>query len=153
MVGFVGLRTPAGMGIAALAALASLVGTSPVAAAPPVKVPDLAVKSMSILGPNTQYAFNSVAIVQNLGKAPVDLGPVTIQAYYSPDTELDVVNDLAACSYIATGTLKAHQSVEVRNGCSATPRAGDRYLLVVVDYSNNLRESDETNNISYVSLP
>jgi len=64
-------------------------------------------------------------------------------------------NDGGACGVIMSGSLAPGATIDVVVGCSAAPPPppGEGYLLVHVDITGVVAESDETNNVGAVISP
>ncbi|KIG16968.1 Fibronectin type III domain protein [Enhygromyxa salina] len=83
--------------------------------------------------------------VDNLGLD--DIGPYTVRFYYSSDQNI-TNNDTLLCSVNAPG-LAGNSATVVEDQCMVPELEGDYYLGVIVDPSNVIAETDETNNIAF----
>ena len=120
--------------------------------------PDLIVQNIA-LGDGGATSNGYTVTVKNDGTGPADLAgsspPLTsvgVQGWYSVDTTIDGT-DSPACGKAMTGTLAAGATTNVVVGCTLGPTAAGMYLLIHVDATNALTESDETNNVGILSLP
>ncbi len=98
--------------------------------------------------------FPYTATVRNAGGAPVDVQDVGVQGWYSEDTQ--VGGDTPACGRTLSTTsrlLNPGAEVSVSINCSLLPQPAQRYLLVQVDASNRVEESDESNNVGVLQVP
>jgi len=130
-----------------------LLAGGPTAAAPQPrsKGPDLVVQAVVH---DTAHPFNYAVTVQNIGTASANVKGVVVRGVYSPETTVDAA-DAPACERTLSDTsltLAVGAALTVTVGCSFAPGAGDRYLLVQVDATNTIRETDETNNVGNVPL-
>lgn len=82
------------------------------------------------------------ATIDNLGLS--DVGPYTVRFYYSSDQTI-TTNDTLLCSVDEAG-LAANTATVVADQCVVPALAGDYYLGVIVDPTNVIAETDETNN-------
>jgi hypothetical protein len=89
--------------------------------------------------------------VRNAGTDPASLAGVSLQGRYSADTVIDG-SDSPACGVVLAGTLAPGASTPVSVGCSGAPGPTHNYLLVRVDETGTLAETDETNNVGIASL-
>jgi hypothetical protein len=113
--------------------------------------PDLIVQAIAFTAPANYPPHSYTVTVKNLGNGSADLSGVALQGYYSPNTTYP--GDNPACGTTMSGTLTPGATTDVPVGCSFAPAAGDTYLVVKVDATNVLAESDETNNVGSVALP
>jgi hypothetical protein len=113
--------------------------------------PDLTVGTIVFSTPSGYPPESYTVTISNVGSGPADLSNVIVQGYYSTDTTIGG-SDLPACGLTLSGTLAAGASIDVPVGCSE-PRPSGEYLIVEVDASNALTESNEANNTGYVLVP
>jgi CARDB len=131
----------------------SLLAGGPTAAAAPknVKGPDLVVPAVVL---DSTHPFSYAVTVQNAGTVSANVKGVVVRGVYSPDTTVDP-SDTPACQRTLSDTnltLGVGVALTVSVTCSLAPGAGDRSLLVQVDATNLIRETDETNNVGSVPL-
>jgi hypothetical protein len=108
--------------------------------------PDLDIAGI-ILGDGVT-AQGYVVVVRNLSNAAADLTGVGVQGYYEPTTTYDSTTGTGACGQtFNNGTiLGAGATINITVGCSGAGASGDKFLVVRVDNTNALAESDEANN-------
>lgn len=123
-----------------------------VATEPPAALPDLVVQSIAFTAPPNYPPHSYTVTVLNQGEGPAELSGAGVQGYYSADQELDPATDSGACGVSMSGTLAAGATTDVPVGCSAPPGDGHAYLLVHVDITNVVAESNDANNIGSAPL-
>jgi uncharacterized repeat protein (TIGR01451 family) len=116
--------------------------------------PDLVVDSIAFTAPSNYPPYSYTVTVKNQGTATADLSGVAVQGYYSASAGV-YPGDQPACgsSFNSGTTLAPGATATIAVGCSqpsSTP--GDGWLVVKVDSSDKVVESDETNNVGSVSL-
>ena len=114
---------------------------------------DLVIQSVVLGAPagspqaNTPHPWT--AVIANAGNAPATVYLVNLSGVYSTDTVVGNGDDAGACgtvlSQIPDTVLQAGATMQVVVGCGAVPTGA--YLLATVDSSNEVVESDETNNV------
>lgn len=115
-----------------------------------VNCPDLTITSIAY--PNGDLSACTVT-VKNVGTATANLSGVVVQGYYEPDTTYnDVSGDPAGGTTFSQPTLAPGASVDVTI-CTGSAPAGDNYLVVKVDATDVLAESNENNNVASKPLP
>ncbi|MGB2874278.1 MAG: CARDB domain-containing protein [Gaiellaceae bacterium] len=115
-----------------------------------VNCPDLTITSIAY--PNNDLSACTVT-VKNIGTGTANLSGVVVQGYYEPDTTYNsTTGDPAGGTTFSQPTLAPGASVDVTI-CTGSAPAGDKYLVVKVDATDALAESDETNNVAYKALP
>lgn len=110
-----------------------------------IQTPSLSVSSVVPGG-----AFTSYCYIYNQGNSSVSSSNVGY--YLSADTLWDAGDTYLSYSY--GGTLAANSSSyksQSQTMPSSTP-VGSYYILFFADYSNNVPEATETNNVSYVAI-
>jgi uncharacterized repeat protein (TIGR01451 family) len=113
-----------------------------------VNCPDLTITSVVFSSTGTSCTVT----VKNVGTGTANLSGVGVQAYYEPDTTYNEVSGTpAGGTSFSQPTLAPGATVDVTL-CSGTPAPGDNYVVVKVDNTNALAESDETNNVGYAPL-
>jgi subtilase family serine protease len=115
---------------------------------------DLTVQSISLLGPTGGFAFRYSVTVANSGTASANVRNVGVVGAYSTDSSLG--GDTFACSTPLSTTnlvLNPGATRTVTIGCDTAPSATDAFLLVRVDPTNTVHESNETNNLGSKALP
>jgi CARDB len=118
-------------------------------------LPDLIVQSITLGSSFGTTNFDYTVTVQNLGAA-VDVANVVLQGYYSSTASIDPLSHGACGTTIAPNgslTLTQGSTTDVFVGCSGGPGTGDNFLVVDLDISNVVTESNEGNNLGSVSLP
>jgi hypothetical protein len=116
-------------------------------------LPDLIVERIVFTSADAT-TLSRTTTIKNVGTAPVDVNGVSVQGFYSADTNLDQ-GDAAAggrSASIVTRILEPGESMDVP-GLFALPEPEHVYLLMIVDYGETITESDETNNIGVAELP
>lgn len=127
-------------------------------------MPDLVITSLEIDG-MTSDSISYKYIITNQGTAPADLdGPkskntdnVSIQAVLSQDTDFDINQDSpAGGSILGTSPLGKLQPGQSRTGSfkstTKTDPATQKYLILMVDYGDSVKETDENNNILAIPI-
>jgi len=115
-------------------------------------MPDLVVDSIA-LTPTSTLPDSYTVTVTNNGNGVADLSGVDVQGYYSTTPDTWPTNDPACGASFNSGTtLDPAASTNIFVGCSLAPPSGDTWLVVKVDATNVLAESDETNNVGSLSL-
>jgi hypothetical protein len=89
-----------------------------------------------------------VVVVRNVGNGTADLTGVGVQGYYGPTATYNSATGTGACgqSFNNGTTLAAGTTVNITVGCSFAGAVGDKYLVVRVDATGALTESNESNN-------
>ena len=113
---------------------------------------DLEVTSVQVGSPTGVTPYGFTATVRNNGTDSVGLTDVGVQGYYSADQVLSGTDGAACGRQAGTALLEPGDSVSVPVGCSGGPSATDEYLLVIVDISGVVLESNETNNMRSQTL-
>ena len=114
--------------------------------------PDLVVGSIA-LTPTSSLPDSYTVTVTNNGTGVADLGGVAVQGYYSATQDTWPTNDPACGQSFNNGTtLNSGASIDIFVGCGAAPPAGDTWLVVKVDATDVLQESNETNNVGSLAL-
>jgi len=114
---------------------------------------DLVIQDVVIDSPQLAGFFGYNVTIRYDSTIPTDIGSVLVTGTYSPDSVIDA-SDNPACSERVSADFVADpgQTVTLRILCTALPSTSDFHLLVTVDASNDIRESDETNNVFDRSL-
>jgi hypothetical protein len=101
--------------------------------------------------------------VQNIGNDTADVTNAAVQGYYTPSTDTTIFpppggpSSIAggdpACGATMNGSLAPGASVDVVVSCSLVPTASaDTNLMVGVDVSNSVAETNENNNVAVIAL-
>jgi uncharacterized repeat protein (TIGR01451 family) len=113
--------------------------------------PDLVAQSVAFTPSNTNGPDGYTVTIKNQGLGPADLSGVGVAGTYSNTSSGP--GDTPACSgTIPSGTLAVGATVDFTVACSTDAPPGDGWLLVNVDSSNVVDETDETNNVGSFSL-
>ncbi len=116
-------------------------------------LPDLIVAGISFTKPSDYPAYSYTVTVRNQGLGSALLTGVGVQGYYATGAGIWPTDNPACGTGFNSGTtLAPNVSVDIVVGCSGAPPAGDSFLVVKVDFSEVLIESDETNNVGSVAL-
>jgi uncharacterized repeat protein (TIGR01451 family) len=115
-----------------------------------VNCPDLTITSIAY--PNNDLSACTVT-VKNIGAGTANLSGVVVQGYYEPDTTYNpVTGDPAGGNSFSQPTLAPGASANVTI-CTGSAPPGDHYLVVKVDATDHLGESNENNNVASKPLP
>lgn len=111
--------------------------------------PDLVVQSIAFTPSTTDGPDAYTVTVKNQGPGSADLAGVVLSGSYSNGGG----GSAPACdTTIPSGTLAPGATTNVTVPCSTSAPAGYMTLLVTVDASNVVEETDEANNVGSVSL-
>ena len=115
-------------------------------------MPDLVVNSIAST-PTTPLPNSYTVTVSNAGSGVADLSGIAVQGYYSATQDTWPTNDPACGQSFNNGTtLNPGASIDIFVGCGLAPPAGDTWLVVKVDATDGLPESNEANNVGSLSL-
>lgn len=114
---------------------------------------DLVIQDVVIDSPQLAGFFGYNVTIRYDSTIPTDIGSVLVTGTYSADNVINF-GDNPACSERVSADFVADpgQTVTLRILCDVLPSTSDFHLLVTVDASNDIHESDETNNVFDRSL-
>jgi uncharacterized repeat protein (TIGR01451 family) len=114
--------------------------------------PDLVAESVAFTPSATNGPDGYTVTIKNQGLGPANLSGVGVQGAYSNTAASWPGNATACGGTIPSGTLAVGATYTLTVACSTDAPAGDGWLLVNVDSSNIVDETDETNNVGSFSL-
>mgnify|MGYP000100178575 CR=1 FL=1 len=115
---------------------------------PEVSKPDFEFVSGEInCPPHSNYQIGWEANVRNIGNAS---GEATVQAWLSHD---QILGDDAAAGGLVFGTIDANGNIAKSFGATVSEVGDYSYLLLQIDHSELVDESDETNNVIAIEIP
>jgi len=126
--------------------------------------PDLTISNLTWTAPAGDPAWSYTVTVQNIGTGTANVNNAAVQGYYTSSTDTTVfpppggasqtAGGDPACGSALTTSLAPGASIDVVVTCSSGPTAStDTNLMVGVDVTNVLAESNETNNVAVVAIP
>jgi len=116
--------------------------------------PDLLVKALRLVPHHSNYTIGWQHTIINIGDVSVELADITVQAVVSADQVFNNAGDKFAGGVRAgQGQLQPGQIHERTFGSSVSfDPASHPYLVVMVDYGNNVDELDENNNTRAIPI-
>ncbi len=116
-----------------------------------VAFPDLIISGFQ-WGDGGRTKWGYTLQVQNVGLAAADLTRVGVQGYYGDGTTYPGVHGACGTTFNNGTTLAPGAVIPLVVGCSAAPGVGDTAIGVMVDNTNVLVESLETNNVVFAAI-
>jgi hypothetical protein len=118
---------------------------------PPSDPPDLNVSSIVLTDTTNMGGWSYDATVSNLGTGPAPVG-VWVIGWWSKDAIIDA-GDNGACERTAASGIPAGGSLTISVECGQAPSQAHKFLIVQVDRGNTIAVTNETNNITVLTLP
>jgi len=114
---------------------------------------DLLIQDVVIDSPQLSGFFGYNVTIRYDSTITTDIGSILVSGAYSADGVIDAGDNPACSERVSADSLASPgQTVTLRILCTALPSTSDFHLLVTVDASNDIHESDETNNVFDRSL-